>query len=75
MIFPLETAKQLLVKRITLLSGAGPFCLCLAISSSVFVLLSSRCEYNALHPQRIIPSAEVLRIQERYFARTTIFTS
>ncbi|MBL7989904.1 MAG: hypothetical protein JNN25_00575 [Candidatus Kapabacteria bacterium] len=37
--FPLEAAKQLLVKRITLLSGAGPFLSMLGYLSSVFCLI------------------------------------
>ncbi len=37
--FPLEAAKQLLVKRITLLSGAGPFLSMLGYLSAVFFLI------------------------------------
>jgi hypothetical protein len=37
--FPLETAKQLLTKRITILGGAGPFLSMLGYCSAVFFLI------------------------------------
>jgi hypothetical protein len=37
--FPLEAAKQLLVKRITILSGAGPFLSMLGYLSAAFFLI------------------------------------
>jgi hypothetical protein len=37
--FPLETAKQLLTKRITILGGAGPFLSMLGYVSAVFFLI------------------------------------
>lgn len=37
--FPLEAAKQILIKRITLLSGAGPFLSMLGYLSAVFFLI------------------------------------
>ncbi|TAE29965.1 MAG: hypothetical protein EAZ92_05385 [Candidatus Kapaibacterium sp.] len=48
--FPLETAKQLLTKRITILSGAGPFLAMLGYATAVFFLI--------VQPMRKVSSAE-----------------